>query len=56
VRSVPRAAARIAESAAMGFTHAIVPASAAGDAAGNREKKLETIAVRTVEEAIAAAL
>ncbi len=57
VRSVPRAAARIAESAAMGFTHAIVPASAAGDAAGNRsEKKLETIAVRTVEEAIATAL
>ena len=53
VRSVPRAAARLAESAAMGFTHAIVPASAAADV---REKKLETIAVRTVEEAIAAAL
>jgi DNA repair protein RadA/Sms len=53
VRSVPRAAARIAESAAMGFTHAIVPASAAGDPG---EKKLETIAVRTVEEAIATAL
>src|SRR5580693_3590443 len=29
VRSVPRAAARLAESAAMGFTHAIVPPNAA---------------------------
>jgi hypothetical protein len=37
----------------MGFTRAIVPASAAGDV---RDAKLETIAVRTVEEAIAAAL
>jgi DNA repair protein RadA/Sms len=53
VRSVPRAAARLAESAAMGFTRAIVPASAAGDW---RDSKLETVAVRTVEEALAAVL
>jgi DNA repair protein RadA/Sms len=53
VRSVPRAAGRLAESAAMGFTRAIVPASAAADV---RDAKLETIGVRTVEEAIAAAL
>jgi DNA repair protein RadA/Sms len=63
VRSVPRAAARLAESAAMGFTHAIVPASAAKEARDARaerseirDRKLETIAVRTVEEAITAAL
>jgi DNA repair protein RadA/Sms len=58
VRSVPRAAGRLAESAAMGFTRAIVPASAADR--GKRENdeqgsgKLELVPVRTIEEALAA--
>jgi DNA repair protein RadA/Sms len=58
VRSVPRAAARLVESAAMGFTRAIVPASAAADrgAVGDALEKMQIIAVRSVEEAIAAAL
>ncbi|HEY2511752.1 MAG TPA: DNA repair protein RadA [Polyangiaceae bacterium] len=64
VRSVPRAAARIAESAAMGFTRAIVPASASSDRLerserserGGESEKLELVAVRTIEEAIAAVL
>jgi DNA repair protein RadA/Sms len=67
VRSVPRAAARLAESAAMGFTRAIVPASVDGasarsagwspvDASGKSEGKLELVPVRTLEEALAAAI
>jgi DNA repair protein RadA/Sms len=54
VRSVPRAAGRLAESAAMGFTRAIVPASAAER--NESDLKLELVAVRTVDEAIAAVL
>jgi len=53
VRSVPRAAARLAESAAMGFTRAIVPLSAVTE---GRDARLETVGVRTVEEALAAVL
>jgi DNA repair protein RadA/Sms len=53
VRSVPRAAGRLAEAAAMGFTRAIVPTSAA-ERAGRED--LELTPVRTVEEAIAAVL
>ena len=60
VRSVPRAAARLAESAAMGFPRAIVPASAAERAerlrARRRPRKLELVPVRTIEEALAAVL
>ncbi|MGO8999005.1 MAG: DNA repair protein RadA [Polyangiaceae bacterium] len=56
VRSVPRAAARIAESAAMGFTRAIVPMSAAEGERGERDGRIELVPVRTVEEALAAAL
>ena len=55
VRSVPRAAARLAESAAMGFTRAIVPPSAAESSAEARDS-IGIVAVRSVEEAIAAAL
>jgi DNA repair protein RadA/Sms len=59
VRSVPRASSRLAESAAMGFTRAIVPRSAAevppgSSAEGARE--LQIVPVRSVEEALAAAL
>jgi DNA repair protein RadA/Sms len=59
VRSVPRAAARLAESAAMGFTRAIVPASVDGatrSGTGDGDRKLELVPVRTIEEALAAAL
>lgn len=58
VRSVPRAAGRLAESAAMGFTRAIVPASAAERAERDDDSggKLELVPVRTIEEAIAAVL
>jgi predicted ATP-dependent serine protease len=55
VRSVPRAAARIGESAAMGFTRAIVPPSA-GEASGGEARGLELVPVRSVEEAIARVL
>ncbi len=53
VRSVSRAAGRLAESAAMGFTRAIVPASAASDAK-DVSAKLELVLVRTIEDALAA--
>jgi DNA repair protein RadA/Sms len=57
VRSVPRAAARLAESAAMGFTRAIVPVSAAeSERNTEREGKLELVPVRTIEEALAAVM
>jgi DNA repair protein RadA/Sms len=56
VRSVARAAGRLAESAAMGFTRAIVPMSAADRTEADADGKLEVVGVRTVEEAIAAAL
>jgi DNA repair protein RadA/Sms len=54
VRSVPRGAGRLAESAAMGFTRAIVPASAAER--NESDLKLELVPVRTIEEAIGAVL
>jgi DNA repair protein RadA/Sms len=54
VRSVPRAAGRLAESAAMGFKRAIVPVSAADAADRDRGAGLELSPVRTLEEALAA--
>jgi DNA repair protein RadA/Sms len=52
VRSVPRIAARLTEAAAMGFRRAIAPASAADV----RTVGIDVVPVRTLDEAIAAAL
>lgn len=54
VRGVGRAAARLAEAAAMGFRRALVPTSAAAD--GGRASELDVVAARTLVEAIDAAL
>jgi DNA repair protein RadA/Sms len=48
VRSVPRASARLAEAAAMGFRRAIVPRSVAGEGV----RGIEALGVRTVEDAL----
>jgi DNA repair protein RadA/Sms len=53
VRGVGRTDARLTEAVAIGFKRAIIPATAAST--GMRER-LEVVAVKTVEEALAAAL
>jgi DNA repair protein RadA/Sms len=53
VRGVGRAEARLAEAAAMGFRRAIVPLRAAD---GAPRGSLEVIGVRTLDDALAAAL
>jgi DNA repair protein RadA/Sms len=53
VRGVARAQARLSEAATMGFRRAIVPAN---EAARGGPKELEIIGVRTLEEALTAAL
>jgi DNA repair protein RadA/Sms len=52
VRGVARGSSRLAEAAAMGFKRAIVPASVVEAA----PKGIEVVGVRTLEEAIAAAI
>jgi DNA repair protein RadA/Sms len=56
VRGVSRADARLAEAGAMGFTRAIVPATALDRRSGAPPSRLEVVGVRTLEEALAAAL
>jgi len=63
VRSVPRAQARLAEAAAMGFRRALVPAPAAqarptngGKASNGNGELLDVLGVRSLEEALNAVL
>jgi DNA repair protein RadA/Sms len=56
VRGVPRGATRLAEAASMGFQRALVPASTAERLSATDRASVEVVAVRDVEEAIAAAL
>jgi DNA repair protein RadA/Sms len=56
VRGVGRAEARLTEAAAMGFRRAIAPVSAIERVTRQTEARLEVIGVRTLDEALAAAL
>jgi DNA repair protein RadA/Sms len=56
VRGVGRADARLSEASAMGFRRAIAPARVAETVARSSPDRLEVIGVRTLEEALAAAL
>jgi DNA repair protein RadA/Sms len=56
VRGVGRAEGRLSEAAAMGFRRAIAPVSAVERVTRATEARLEVIGVRTLDEALAAAL
>jgi DNA repair protein RadA/Sms len=56
VRGVPRAAARLAEAAAMGFRRAIAPASVASPGSAQIRTDIDVVGVRSIEEALAAVL
>jgi DNA repair protein RadA/Sms len=56
VRGVPRAAARLTEARKLGFTHAILPQSSIERLEPSERKGIELIGVRSLHDALAAAL